>query len=233
MAEVNPMAEVMFLCHGRVHDRPRVAKVPQGAWERGTYLDVDPRSLADDPRPVASIPAAAYALRFKAIIALHCPANAYAHKGRLSARFFGNVACWLKPGGVYITTGVPWMLARTLTGANDDKSEREWMLLKTTANLVGWRTSRSPAERAHYEYVMRYAQAHPSTWSRELLKAVERAGTAADAHRRLAEFRERYDKGEAKAINAFAREVARVTNGRLSLRRVDSTPDCLVFDKKT
>ena len=100
----------LFLCRGRrgprsiwwsplFNDRNN-----QKLWEMGTYVDTDPLTRPDHVLDVTNASPDLFKEQFDMIIAVQCPHDLFQRQGKVTQQFWNNVASWLKPGGVFLTS---------------------------------------------------------------------------------------------------------------------------------
>ena len=102
--------KTLFLCRGRRGPRS-IWWSPlfnnsrdQKLWEMGTYVDTDPLTRPDHVLDVTNASPDLFKEQFDAIVAVQCPHDCFQRHGKITQHFWKNVAAWLKPGGVFLTS---------------------------------------------------------------------------------------------------------------------------------
>lgn len=102
-------AKILFVCHGRAHERRAPIKLSKKHWDNGIYNDIRPETEPDFTEPIHKMAKNTYTEQFDAVLMLYCTLDAYMNltRGEFYKRFFQNIAHWLKPGGYLVSTGLP------------------------------------------------------------------------------------------------------------------------------
>lgn len=218
-------ANILFVCHGRMHRRYTwLANIPRETWNHATYIDQDPSSLPDIAAAVTEVPRQQHCQTFDAVVAIHCPLTAYVDvpRRRLLQRFFDNVAAWLRPNGVFITTGVPTafedVMSPSKMRANDLNAALTW--------LLAMKFSQDEDERHQYDDVRQHLVSVRR--SSPLLKRLDAVKTRRQYNEHVESTQVRPDEASTRA---FIRAVERVSQGRL--KHATTTPMFVAFRRST
>jgi hypothetical protein len=233
MITLDPNARVLFLCHGRTHprhdDRP-VSKPDIQIWESAVYVDDNKYTLPDLSKPVTDLSKSTFKDKFDAVIAMYCPYSAYTDEKMqaLSPKFFNNIVSWLKPGGVYITTGLPSNLFPILDKNNKgDLLDYNYLLMR----LVDLKFSKSKTDQQRYKSHMQFIRASKDPDLMKVLHLVLKIVTVTVEKRssgKLSKFK--YDdKERKKAMKIFLKKVEDLTGGKLVPVKQMITDDSIVF----
>ncbi len=102
--------KTLFLCRGRRGPRsiwwsPLFNNSSdQKLWEMGTFVDTDPLTRPDHVLDVTNASPDLFKEQFDMIVAVQCPHDVLQRHGKITQQFWKNVAAWLKPGGVFLTS---------------------------------------------------------------------------------------------------------------------------------
>jgi hypothetical protein len=218
------------LCHGKTHphrnDRP-ICKPDVRIWESAIYVDSNKYVLPDVAKPVTDLSKSTFKEKFDAVIAMYCPFSAYIDKKTkiLSSKFFRNIASWLKPGGVYIMTGLPSNLFPILNKSNKDLETRQHNAL--LYRLIDLKFSKSKTDQKEYESHRQFIRSNNDPDLQKLMNVVEKEKDKRMRH--TDDYYEITEKEEKKVTKIFLKKVHEITDGKLVPVKKMITNDSIVF----